>query len=222
MMRVLIACERSGVVREAFRALGVEAWSCDLAPAEDGSKFHIQHDALEVAYYNSYSPDYWTLMLAHPECTWLSVSGIHWNYRGRQGKTPEQCWQETDKAADFFMKLANAPIKHRAIENPKSIMSTRWRKCDQKLQPYEFGHDASKETWIWLENLPPIQIDPTQRVGGRLVEWNGKVVERWSNQTDSGQNRLGPGEARSMDRARTYEGIANAMARTWTRFLRND
>ena len=158
-------------------------------------------------------------MIAHPECKYLAVSGIHWNYRGRNGLTPEQSLAETEKAVAFFMALANAPIPYIALENPKSIMSTRWRKYDQVIQPYEFGHDASKATCLWLKNLPKLSQDPSLRYPGRLVQYNGKTVERWGNQTDSGQNRLGPSETRSAQRAETYEGIGQAFAEQWGAYV---
>lgn len=199
-MRVLIACERSGIVRDAFIRDGHDAWSCDLEPNRTGP--HLQCDVLTII------DGGWDLMIAHPECRYLSVSGLHWNNRKRG-------WKETEKAVEFFMKLVNAPIPRIAIENPVCIMSTRWRKPDQQFQPYEFGDDASKRTCLWLKNLPPLWNNPSLRFPGRWVVWNGKLVERWSNQTDSGQNRLGPSETRSADRARTYPGPARAMATQW-------
>jgi hypothetical protein len=198
-MRVLIACERSGIVREAFRARGHDAWSCDLESAEDNGH-HFKADAIEVAY----EIDGWDLMVAHPECRYLSVSGLHWNKR-----RPERAAM-TEAAARFAICLWNAPIAKVALENPVGILSSRIRKPDQIIQPYWFGEDASKATCLWLRNLP--MLKPTQRIAGRVV--NGK--ERWANQTDSGQNRLGPSPTRSMDRARTYQGIADAMAAQWS------
>lgn len=198
-MRILIACERSGIVREAFRRLGHDAWSCDLEPAEDSSAFHIQGDAIDAAGRG------WDLMIAHPECRYLSVSGLHWNRR-RQERAAL-----TEQAAEFAVALWNAPVARVALENPVGILSRRIRKPDQIIQPYDFGENASKATCLWLRGLPPLK--PTQRVAGRMV--NGR--ERWANQTDSGQNRLGPSPTRSMDRARTYPGIAEAMAEQWGR-----
>ena len=206
-MRVLVACERSGIVREAFRRRGHNAWSCDLLPAEDGSPYHIQGDAviasLDTDGLREPGDDWWDLMIAHPECRYLSVSGLHWNHR-----RPERA-ALTEQAAEFAVALWNAPIKRVALENPVGILSSRIRKPDQIIQPYQFGEDASKATCLWLRGLPP--LIPTKRVPGRIV--NGK--ERWANQTDSGQNRLGPSPTRSMDRARTYQGIADAMADQW-------
>jgi len=160
-MRVLVACEFSGVVREAFRAKGHEAWSCDLLPAEDGSPFHIQQDVLPVAYGGD-----WGMMIAHPPCTFLCSSGLHWNKRmpGRDAKTTD--------ALEFVTALLHAPILGIALENPIGRISTAIRAYDQKIQPWQFGHDASKGTCLWLQNLPPLK--PTKIVppkGYRLVKY---------------------------------------------------
>jgi hypothetical protein len=122
----------------------------------------------------------------------------------------------TEEALDFVRKIMALPVERIAIENPMGCISTRIRPADQYIQPYEFGDDASKKTGLWLKNLPLLVADPKDRVQGRLVTLpNGKTVERWANQTDSGQNRLGPGEDRWKERSRTYMGIANAMALQW-------
>lgn len=195
-MRLLVACEKSGVVRRAFREAGHDAWSCDLEPAEDGGDFHIKADALTVL------DGSWDALLGFPPCTHLAVSGAHlFSAKRRDGRQRA--------AIDFFMALANAPIGSIAIENPVGIMSTRWRKPDQIIQPYQFGEDASKKTCLWLKGLPLLK--PTKLVPGRMVA--GKP--RWANQTNSGQNRLSPGPTRATDRGRTYEGIARAMADQW-------
>lgn len=202
-MRILIACEQSGVVREAFRRRGWQAWSCDIQPAEDLGP-HFSMDALEAI--EDLGP--WDLMIAHPPCTYLSVSGMHWTTRGLRDPAL------TEDALAFVQALMNAPIKHIAIENPVSVISTRIRKPDQIIQPWEFGHDASKKTCLWLKNLPKLErtnvVPPSRVVNGKL---------RWGNQTDSGQNRLSPGPGRAKARARTYEGIAEAMADQWGRYV---
>lgn len=202
-VRVLVACEFSGVVREAFNAIhGISATSCDLLPPEDGRvDCHYQGDVRDIL------GGGWDLMIAHPDCTYLCSSGLHWNKRvpGRQDKT--------EAALDFVHELMAAPIPRIAIENPVGCISTRIRPPDQWIQPYEFGHDASKKTGLWLKNLPKLR--PTQYVPPRFV--NGK--RRWGNQTDSGQNKLGPSEDRWMERARTYAGWAAAMADQWSRVL---
>ena len=197
-MDVLVACETSGAVRNAFRDRGHDAWSCDLLPSDDLSDYHIQGDALEVIPSRA-----WDLMIAHPPCTYLSSSGLHWNTR-RPGRE-----QKTTAALQFVQALLGAPIQKIAIENPVGRIGTAIRKADQYIQPYEFGHDASKRTGLWLTGLPPLQ--PTQYVEPRIVG-NKK---RWANQTDSGQNRLGPSPDRWAKRAETYTGIAQAMATQW-------
>jgi hypothetical protein len=196
-MRVLVACERSGVVREAFRKRGHDAWSCDIVPADDGSEFHITGDVLE------HLDDGWDLLIAHPPCTFLCSSGLHWNKRvpGRE--------QKTEEALEFVRRLMASKTRKKAIENPIGRIGTAIRPASQIIHPYQFGDDASKATALWLENLPPLR--PTSFVEPRIV--NGK--SRWSNQTDSGQNRLGPSEQRAAERSRTYAGIARAMADQW-------
>jgi hypothetical protein len=196
-MKVLIGCESSGVIREAFRKRGHDAWSCDLLPADDHSRYHLQGNVL------NYLNMGWDLLIIHPPCTYLSASGLHWNHRvdGR--------YQKTEEALNFVRKIMSAPIKRIAIENPVGCISTEIRKPDQYIQPYEFGDDASKKTGLWLKNLP--LLVPTAYCEPRIV--NGK--KRWSNQTDSGQNRLGPSPDRWKLRSKTYQGIADAMADQW-------
>lgn len=210
-MRALIVCESSGVVREAFRALGHDAWSCDLQPADDGSPHHIQGDALEAIRKGGCD-----LIIMHPPCTYLCGSGLHWNDRGRG-------WEKTEEALAFALALvAAAGSTPYALENSVGILGTRWRPPTQTIQPYQFGEDASKRTCLWLSGLPPLTIDRAQRFLGRMVEWphgSGKMVERWANQTDSGQNALPPSASRWKARSRTYPGIARAMADQWSAYL---
>jgi hypothetical protein len=198
-MRVLIGCESSGIVREAFRRRGHDAWSCDIKPTEIPGQ-HLECDLLSVL------GDGWDLMVCHPDCTYLSNSGIHWNCRtpGRAKKTRE--------AIEFAETLWAASIDRIALENPMGVLPTfsELMKCSQVIQPYEFGDDASKATCLWLKNLPPLKA--TRYVEPRMV--NGKP--RWANQTDSGQNKLGPSPTRKTDRSRTYQGIADAMAQQWS------
>jgi hypothetical protein len=143
-------------------------------------------------------------MIAHPPCTYLCSSGLHWNKR-RPGRA-----EETEKALEFVRRLLDAPMPRIALENPVGCISTRIRPYDQAIQPYQFGHDASKKTCLWLKNLPPLR--PTKMVEPRMV--NGKP--RWGNQTDSGQNKLPPSADRWAIRSETYQGIAQAMAEQWT------
>lgn len=202
-IRVLVACEFSGVVREAFNSLhGFWATSCDFLPAEDGrSDFHYQGDVRDII------NDGWDLMIAHPPCTYLCTSGLHWNKR-----RPERAAQ-TEEAINFVEYLMGVGIPRIAVENPIGILSTRIRKPDQIVQPYQFGEDASKSTCLWLKGLPLLK--PTRYVEPRIV--NGK--KRWANQTDSGQNKLTPSDTRWAERSRTYPGIARAMADQWGRYL---
>ena len=194
-VKILIVCESSGIVRESFRTLGHDAWSCDLLPADDASPFHIQDDARNVA-------GNWDIMGFHPPCTYLSVSGMHWTARGLRDP------KLTEDALDF-VKWCMSHSCHWYLENPVSIISTRIRKPDQTIQPFQFGEDASKRTCLWLNKLP--RLIPTTRVDGRMVAG----VERWGNQTDSGQNRLAPSADRWKDRSKTFPGIAAAMAAQW-------
>lgn len=198
-MRVLVGCEHSGVVREAFRLRGHEAFSCDLLPAEDGSPYHLQGDLRDEL------AGEWDLLIAHPDCTYLCSSGQHWNKRrpGREEKSLE--------AVAFVREILRAPIERIALENPIGILSSRVRRPNQIIQPYQFGHDASKATCLWLKGLPTLR--PTRSVAPRIV--SGR--KRWANQTDSGQNRETPSPDRWKTRARTYDGIAAAMAEQWGR-----
>jgi len=196
-MRVLVACEYSGTVRDAFRARGHDAWSCDLLPCDADPTYHQRGDVVDLL------RDGWDLMIAHPPCTYLTSSGLHWNKR-----RPERAAQ-TEEALKFVLALANAPIPRIAIENPIGCLSTRWRKPDQTIQPYQFGHDASKSTCLWLTNLP--KLVATSVVAPRMVD--GKP--RWANQTNSGQNRVPPGPDQWKIRSTTYQGIADAMAEQW-------
>lgn len=188
------------MVREAFRKLGHDATSCDLLPTEIPGE-HYQGNALDIL------NDGWDLLIAHPPCTYLCSSGLHWNKR-----TPGRA-ELTEEALEFVARLLLAPINKIALENPVGCISTRIRKQTQIIQPYDFGDDASKRTCLWLKGLPMLKT--TKRVPGRWVSSSGKLVERWSNQTDSGQNALGPSAKRGLERSRTYQGIADAMAAQW-------
>lgn len=202
-MRILVACEFSGTVRDAFAAHGHDAWSCDLLPTERPGK-HLQCDVCDVL---EDHPDGggWDMMIAHPPCTYLCSSGLHWNKRvpGRDKLTHE--------AMLFVFALLDAPIPMIALENPIGCISSNYRKPDQIIQPWQFGADASKATCLWLKNLPKLR--PTSIVEPRIV--NGK--RRWSNQCDSGQNKLGPSDDRWAERSKTYPGIAEAMAEQWNK-----
>jgi len=194
-LKVLVACEYSGTVRDAFAELGHHAMSCDILPTDRPGNHYIG-DVRNLL------NDGWDLMICHPPCTYLSVSGIHWNNRGRG-------WEETEKALDFVRLLLGANIPRIALENPISIISSKIRKPDQIIQPHQYGHDASKATCLWLKNLPKLR--PTENVPPRT--FNGRL--RWANQTNSGQNKLAPSKDRWKRRSTTYRGIADAMAMQW-------
>jgi hypothetical protein len=204
-MKVAVICETSGKVREAFRARGHIAWSCDILPADDGSQHHCTMDAVEFL---NRIPDGWLdLIIMHPPCTALAVSGNHVYAAGkpRHGERLRAAQWTYD-----LWELAKRKAHRVALENPQGVLCTLTTiPKPQFIQPYDFGHDASKKTGLHLHNLPPLQ--PTLGVTGRMV--NG--VQRWSNQTDSGQNRLGPSEDRWKLRSETYQGIADAMADQW-------
>ena len=190
-MRILVACERSGVVRDAFIKRGHDAVSCDLVDSEiDGP--HVIGDALELA-----RSGRWDMMIAFPPCTHLAVSGARYFAEKRADGRQQRGLQ-------FVRDLLDAPIQRIALENPVGIISTQIRKPDQIIQPWHFGEDASKKTCLWLKNLPPLMAT------GIIKK------KRYANQTASGQNKLGPSPNRAMDRSRTYQGIADAMASQWS------
>jgi hypothetical protein len=180
-MKVLVACEFSGIVREVFAARGHETWSCDLESSEVPGN-HIQGNVLDIL------KDGWDMMIAHPPCTYLAVSGARW-FRDRL--------DEQKEALAFVEQLMKAPINKIAIENPISVISTKIRKPDQIIQPWQFGHGETKATCLWLKNLPLLQ--PTTIVPERYQKIH----------------LMSPGKNRSKERSRTYYGIALAMAEQW-------
>ena len=196
-MRVLVACEFSGVVREAFRKRGHDAWSCDILPSEDGSKYHIQDDVL------NHLDEGWDLAVEHPPCTHLCVSGAAWF----KNKVNEQ-----KDALDFVRKLLECDIPRIALENPVSIISTKIRKPDQIIQPYMFGDAHRKTTCLWLKNLP--KLIPTKQVLPKLVLCKNKDKMELMSKFHYDSFFLKK-EERSKVRSKTFQGIANAMAEQW-------
>jgi hypothetical protein len=190
-MRVLIACEYSGTVRDAFIAAGHDAMSCDLLPT-DAPGPHWCGDVREVLGMG------WDLMIAHPPCTHLAVSGARW-FKDKQ--------QEQAEALEFVRLLLDAPIPRIALENPVSIISSRIRKPDQIIQPYEHGHEATKTTCLWLKNVPPLQPSNIVGKGARHVTKSGRSLPQWYN--------LPPSADRWKIRSATFPGIARAMAQQW-------
>ncbi len=182
-MKILIACEFSDTVRKAFEEKGHDAWSCDLLPTEGNTDKHIQGDVIDILW------DNWDMMIAHPPCTHLAVSGARWF---KEKKDLQRL------ALIFVGFLFEAPIPKKCIENPVSIISTHFRKPDQIIQPYMFGHGETKKTCLWLWDLP--KLTPTNIVEGR----------------ENRIHRTAPGPNRWKERSRTYQGIANAMASQWS------
>ncbi len=181
-MKILIACEFSGVVRETFRAKGHDTWSCDLLESMDNSKYHIQDDVLNILERN------WDLMIAHPPCTHLAVSGARWFEHKKEVQK---------EAILFFKRIVSADIHKICVENPISIMSTHYRKPDQIIHPWQYGHGETKATCLWLKNLPLLL--PTNIVEGRVAR----------------VHMLPPSKDRWKLRSITYSGIAEAMASQW-------
>lgn len=196
-LRVLVACEFSGTVRDAFLAHGHDAWSCDLLPAERNSNRHIRGDARD------YLNDGWDLlMVAHPPCTRLCNSGVRWLAEAPPGRTLTAMWKELDEAAELFSTFWNAPIDRICIENPVMHRHAKeriagYREFSQSVQPYEYGHPESKRTCLWLKNLP--NLTPTKVVEGR----------------EHRVHRLGQSKNRWRERSRFFPGIAAAMADQW-------
>jgi site-specific DNA-cytosine methylase len=198
-MRVLVACEMSGIVREAFKAKGHDAWSCDLLPTEIPGQ-HIQGSIIDVIEKDYYDTDKWDLMVAHPPCTHLAVSGMRWFKEGCKGQKDKNLQVE---ALDFVRWLMQVPIPKIAIENPVSIISSQIRKPDQIINPFQFGHPEQKKTCLWLKNLP------------KLVSTNN-VYELMMTLPLKERTRIHwLGSGKSKERSKTYLGIANAMAEQW-------
>ena len=191
-MRVLIACEFSGTVREAFAAKGHDAWSCDLEPTDIPGN-HYQGDVLE------FINEGWDMMIAHPPCTYLSNAGARFLYPNKQ--LNEDRLKLGIEAKEFFMKLYNADIKYIAVENPIPSKIYGLPQYTQTIQPYEYGHPFQKKTCLWLKNLP--ELKPTNIVSNRQ---STKVPGNWFNKG---------GKDRQKNRAKTFQGIADAMAEQW-------
>ena len=232
-MRVLVACECSGVVRDAFAARGHDAWSCDLVPTETPGQHYIE-DARVVIRWGG-----WDLLIAHPPCTYLCSSGLHWNQR-RPGRD-----RLTEEALTFVRAIMSADVPRIAVENPVGRVGTAIRPADQYVHPFEHGHPESKRTGLWLKGLPLLRptnvlrapcwvpcdcceelrctrhgIHASECACPPVEEWDVDPYAdggRWENQTPSGQSRLGPSADRARNRARTYPGIAAAMADQWGR-----
>jgi len=215
MIKILVACEESQVVTKAFRERGFEAYSCDILPCSGGHpEWHIQDDAIQVM-----KSQKWDCIISHPPCTYLTVTGNKWMKPEFKDRFPDREQQRAD-AIDFFMKLANADCDYIAIENPVSIMASKWRKPDQYVHPYFFGDPHSKKTGLWLKGLP--LLTPTKIVEPEMYVYKtGKKAGRtdpiWHMET----LKLPPAE-RSIARSKTFQGFGEAMATQWGDFLKKN
>jgi len=212
MIKILVACEESGVVTEAFRNRGFNAWSCDLLPTSGNHpEWHIQDDAIKVM-----KSQKWDCIISHPPCTYLTVTGNKWMKPEFKNRFPNRAQQRID-AIQFFMEFANADCDYIAIENPVSIMATEWRKPNQYTHPYFFGDPHSKKTGLWLKGLPLLK--PTNMVEPEMYVYKtGKKVGRSDPKWHMETLKLPPAE-RSIARSKTFPGFAAAMADQWGDFL---
>lgn len=233
-MNILVACEESQAITKELRALGHNAFSCDLLPCSGGHpEWHFNYDVLKVINENggiTQNGDQiklvgkWEMMIAHPPCTFLAVSGARWYYhpedkdlpiseRRPHPRFPNRA-QDREEAVDFFIKLLEAPIEKIAVENPVGIISTRYKKPTQTVHPWMFGDEASKATCLWLKNLP--LLEPTNIVGKgeRVVLSSGKSLPKWYS--DALTKAKSSAERRTL-RSKTFEGMAKAMAEQWTK-----
>ena len=233
-MYILVACEESQAITKELRRLGHNAYSCDLLPCSGGHpEWHFNCDVFEIIANNggvlqngdaAYIEGNWEMMIAHPPCTFLAVSGARWYYHPEDNKLPfdqrrphprfPNRAQDREEAVEFFIRLLESPIDKIAVENPVGIISTRYRKPNQTVHPWMFGDEASKATCLWLKNLP--LLEPTEIVGKgeRVVLSSGKSLPKWYS--DALTKAKSPAERRTL-RSKTFEGMARAMAEQWTR-----
>jgi hypothetical protein len=234
-MRILVACEESQAITKELRKLGHDAFSCDLLPCSGGHpEWHFQEDVFKIIDNQggilqngemNVSADQWEMMIAHPPCTFLAVSGARWYYHPEDKDMPVQNRRphprfpnranDRDEALEFFIKLCEAPIKKIAVENPVGIVNTKYKKPTQTVHPWMFGDEASKATCLWLKNLP--KLEPTKVVGKgeRVVLSSGKSLPKWYS--DALTKAKTPAERRTL-RSKTFEGMAKAMAEQWTAY----
>jgi len=217
-LRVLVACEESQAITKEFRKLGHEAFSCDLLPCSGGHpEWHYQQDVFEV------TDKGWDLMIAHPPCTFLSVSGARWLYN-KDGSVNQERLDNQNKALEFVQKLMDVDIEHIAIENPISVISSHIRKPDQIVHPYHFGDKVSKSTCLWLKNLPKLEYtDVVEK--GEFFQWvcpkTGKTKRQAQWYLDALKNSKTTEERRTL-RSKTFPGIAKAIASQWSEYILNN
>ena len=218
-MKILVACEESQTITKELRALGHEAYSCDILPCSGGHpEWHREQDVFEVI------DEGWDMMIAHPPCTFLSVSGAKWYYHPEDKHLPTSerrphpnfpnRAQDREDAAEFFMKLSRAPIDKIAIENPIGIMSTRWRKPNEIVQPYMFGDAATKTTCFWTKGLPKLVPTDVVGKGERMVFKSGKSMPLWYAEA---LTKAKTKAERQTLRSKTFIGMAKAIADQWTK-----
>lgn len=209
MLKILIACEESQTVCKAFRELGNEAYSCDIQECSGGHpEWHIKGDVLPLLH------EKWDLIIAHPPCTYLTVTGNRWFNIEKYGDKARERISLREEAKDFFMEFANAKCEHIAIENPIGVMSTIWRKPDQIIQPWWFGDPFEKRTCLWLKKLPLLKKDNEVTPEERVKFVSGKTMPKWY--ADAAKL---PVKERAKVRSKTFPGVARAMAEQWTKFL---
>jgi hypothetical protein len=227
-LKVLIACEESQRVCIEFRKLGHEAYSADIQEPSGGHpEWHVKGDVLNIINGEKFSTmdgaehsvDSWDLLIAHPPCTYLTVSGNRWFNVERYGDTAIQRYKDREQAAEFFMRFVNADCEHIAIENPIGYMNTHYREADEIIQPYEFGHPVRKATCLWLKNLPT--LTPTKIVKPETAQSGGKSYSGPALYArDENGKILAWNDARTAkERSKTYPGIAQAMAQQWSAYL---
>lgn len=205
-MKVLVACEESQTVCKAFRERGHEAYSCDIQEPSGGHpEWHIQGDALKAI-----DGQQWDLIIAHPPCTYLTVTGNRWYNVERYGDKAIQRYRLQEEAIEFFMAIAEADCEHIAIENPVGIMSSRWRKSDQIIEPWQFGDSYEKKTCLWLKGVPKLIPTNIVEVPPRKTFASGKSMPTWYAEAW----RM-PKAERAKIRSKTFPGIAKAMAEQW-------
>lgn len=212
-IRIIVACEESQTVCKAFRELGHEAFSCDILPCSGGHpEWHFKEDIFKVL---NREPKF-DLMVAHPPCTYLTVTGNRWFNEDKYGEKAIKRKKDRVEAIQFFKMLSEVDIKYLAIENPVGIMSTEWRKPDQIVQPWMFGDEAQKTTCLWLKNLPLLK--PTNIVGkGEIIKFSsGKSMPKWYADAFY---KCKTKEERSTFRSKTFQGIADAMAKQWSEYI---
>jgi len=233
-MRILVACEESQAITKELRKLGHDAYSWDLLPCSGGHpEWHFQEDVFKIIENHggilqngeeNISTDQWEMMIAHPPCTFLAVSGARWYYHPEDKDMPVQNRRphpkfpnrvnDRDEALEFFIKLNEAPIEKIAVENPVGIVNTKYKKPNQTVHPWMFGDEASKATCLWLKNLP--KLEPTKIVGKgeRVILSSGKSLPKWYS--DALTQAKSAAERRTL-RSKTFEGMAKAMAEQWTK-----